>query len=503
MVSMFASKKRLWRVFYTILLAGFLVYLLCWRWQVSTTRFFDVDEFSYMHWTAQVARGEHMYTDFFSYFTPGFMWAFAPIFWIYGVSVQVFTAARAVSFVIFLGILGSLGYLFGITRGWKWAILPVILLAFLPMPYDKFLEIRPDNLAILLAILGVIGETLAIRGKKKIFWLLTGLTYSASLFVLAKTAPIVAVGVAIAVISARKNLKKLLIFFLGLVVPWILFFFVSWASGNFDVVWYSLTRLPFEAYKTAAYYYYMGVNLFFYPNAWFYGGNGYTITLGLVVNHIIWIIGLLFGAYRLVTPIRKGREHEALVELLLAGIFFVSVAAFAKFFPFKHTQYLIPIAVFVAYYAGDGLAIVFEWIERAGGFASLVIVLIGLVYVLTTVTKDINKDKTLYANAYELKELAIMIRTIPHTARVVDLEGRMVFWQEGYPVSSLPIDDVLSSVSRRPPPLMQYLASNPADYIYDGESNRIKGLSSENLTYIRAHFAPVPGYSLRLWKRIQ
>ncbi|MCX6791665.1 MAG: hypothetical protein NT149_01345, partial [Candidatus Gottesmanbacteria bacterium] len=143
---MVASKKRWWMVFNILLLAGLLVYLLWWRGMVSTTRFFDVDEFSYMHWTAQVARGQHMYTDFFSYFTPGFMWVFAPIYWIYGVSVNVFSAARGVSFVIFLGILGSLGYVFGITRGWKWAILPVIILAFLPMPYDKFLEIRPDNL---------------------------------------------------------------------------------------------------------------------------------------------------------------------------------------------------------------------------------------------------------------------------------------------------------------------------------------------------------------------
>src|SRR3990172_2813217 len=111
-----------------IFLIGLLIYLLSWSWRVSSIRFFDVDEFSYMHWTAQVARGEHMYTDFFSYFTPGFMWVFAPIFWLYGVSVNVFSAARSVSFVVYLGVLGGLGVLWGETRGWKWALLPVVIL---------------------------------------------------------------------------------------------------------------------------------------------------------------------------------------------------------------------------------------------------------------------------------------------------------------------------------------------------------------------------------------
>ncbi len=313
-------------------------------------RFFDVDEFSYMHWTAQVARGEHMYTDFFSYFTPGFMWVFAPIFWIYGVSVQVFTAGRMLSFVIFLSILGALSYLWGITRGWKWALLPAVILAFLPMPYDKFLEIRPDNLATLLALVGVIGEIRAIREKKNWLWAVSGLAYGLSLFVLVKTLPFVLVGTIIAAFS-----KKLRVFVLPVIVPWFFFFLGAGISGNFGVVWYSLTPL-FEVYKTSVNYP-MIPSLFFYPNADFYGGNG--ITLGLLVNHAIWILGVLFGAYRIVTPFREGDKKKALVELLISGIFFVSAIAYVKFYPLKHSQYLIPIAVFVAYYAGSSIGKLF------------------------------------------------------------------------------------------------------------------------------------------------
>jgi len=426
------------------------------------------------------------------------MWALAPIFWIYGVSAQVFMAGRGVSYVIFLGILGSLGYLFGITRGWKWALLPVVILAFLPMPYDKFLEIRPDNLATLLVILGAIGEIRAIREKKNWIWLVSGLAYSASLFVLAKTLPIVAVGVGIALLVSP---KKFVFFLLGLLGPWMLFFFGAAAAGHFGVVWYSLTCLPFEAYKSAVNYY-MGSNLLFYPNDWFYGRGSSPITFGLIVNHILWILALGIGAYRLVTPVRDGKKDHTIIELLIAGVFFVSVVTYVKFFPLKHSQYLIPIAVFVAYYAADGLANFFDWLTTIGGFASFGIIFLGFASVLTAATIHINTLKLKVPMSGQKQEISELLRVVPLTARVVDLEGRMVFWPDGYPVCCLPIDGALAFVSRRPAPLAQYLTQQPAEYIYDGDSNRMATLTPENLSYIRAHFAPVPGFGERLWKKL-
>lgn len=475
-----------------IFLIGLLFYLLYWRFQVSTVRFFDVDEFSYMHWTAQVARGEHMYADFVSYFTPGFMWVFAPIFWIYGVSASVFSAGRMFSFVIFLSILSALSYLWGITRGWKWTILPAIILAFLPMPYDKFLEIRPDNLATLLSLIGVIGEIRAMREKKKIWWILSGLFYSASLFVLAKTIPIVAVGAAVAL------LWRAPVFFAGLFGPWVLFFFTALVGRNLDTVWYSLTRLPFEVYQSAVQFP-MEAHLFFYPNPSFYG-PGQGITSGLLVNHAIWILAIIVGTYRLVLPIQKsGREW--ITELFIAGIFFVSIFGYIKFFPLKHSQYLIPIAVFIAYYAADGLSVFFDWLVKAGGFESLAIVLIGFGYLLVTVTREVNAPKLTQTNTAQLREVSSLIQTVPLTARVVDLEGRMVFWQDGYPIAGLPFDTFLQYVSQKPLPLATYLKTYPADYLWDDDSGRMRTLTPENLSYIHTYFSPVPGWGEKLWKR--
>ncbi|MCX6792133.1 MAG: hypothetical protein NT149_03800, partial [Candidatus Gottesmanbacteria bacterium] len=351
-----------------------------------------------------------------------------------------------------------------------------------------------------LALIGVIGEIRATREKKNWMWLVSGLAYSASLFVLAKTLPIVVVGAGIAILADR---KKSLMFFLGLAGPWALFFLGAAVYGNFGVVWYSLTKLPFEVYKNAVNYY-MGADLFFYPNSSFYGlpAQAGGITPGLIVNHAIWILALVAGAYRLVTPLRTGKKNETFVELLVAGVFFVSAAAYVKFYPMKHSQYLIPIAVFVAYFAGDALGAFFDWLTRAGGHTSLALVLAGFCYLLVMVTNDVNAPKLSATNRSQMAELTSFIRTIPLSARVVDLEGRMVFWRDGYPISSLPFDTFLPFVSRAPLPLAQYLTQHPAEYIYEGDSNRFITFTAENLAYIRAHFAPVAGYGNRLWKKL-
>lgn len=467
---------------YKIILVGLLLFLLYWRWQVSAARFFDADEFSYLHWTAQVAQGQRMYVDFFSYFTPGFMWAFAPLFFLFGAGVQVFAAARVLSFVIFLGILGSVGYLFGITRGWKWALLPVIILAFLPMPYDKFLEIRPDNLATLLGILGMIG----IINKR---WFVSGLLYSFSLMTLAKTLPFAAVGSGVALLAAEPT------FFAGLCAPWLLFFGGAALGGHIHEVWYSVTKLPFEVYKSAANAA-MEADLFFFPNTSFYGTGPGVVTPGLLANNALWVLGAVFGAYRTVTPFSK----KFLTELLVGLTFFVSVFGYVKFFPLKHSQYLIPIAVFIAYYSADALSQFFDWLEQKGGKESLLIILGGLAWMLITITQLVNAPKLVWTKDAQMKEVQTLLATVPASAVVVDFEGRMLWWPSGYPVCCLPIDSTLSFVSERPIPLADYLTLHPSSYIFFGDTGRWDTLTPQNQAYIRSTYVPVVGWGERLWK---
>ena len=383
----------------------------------------------------------------------------------------------------------------------------------------------------LLALIGVIGEILGMKERKKLWWTVAGLGYSTSLFTLAKTLPIVAVGGLIAFIyslgdknfldpllaivrpsrgadsaklgerSSKILSSSLFVFIVALFGPWIVYFFGAAVTGNLSVVWYSVTRLPFEVYKSVQNYP-MEANLFFYPNIAFYGvGPG--VTTGLLVNHALWVLAIIVGVYRLVTPFREGDRVKGLVEILLGAIFFASIFGYVKYFPLKHTQYLIPIAVMVAYYAADGLAAFFNLLMRVGGNESLAVVLVGFGYLVVTVTMQVNSPKLLATNEVQLAELTRLILEVPPKARVVDLEGRMVFWPDGYPVSSIPIDSSLTFVSRGPAPLAQYLTEHPADYIWDGDSGRLSTLSPTNIAYIQSHFSPVAGWSGRLLKRTQ
>lgn len=452
-----------------------LVYLLWWRWQVGITRFFDVDEFTHLHWAANMWRGETPYVDFFTFFTPGFYWFLQPLFWWFS-GQSLFIAARVVAFAIFLGILGVLGYLFGKTRGWKWALLPPIILAFLPMPYDKFLEVRPDNLSTLIGLIGLICQ---IRGR--MFW--SGFFYALSLIVLAKMIPFVVVAGFVALL-ARKSIP----FIAGLAVPSSLFFFWLVSLGDFSTVWYSLTTMPLEANMIGKFSI-MEPHLFFFPNASFYGGWG--ITLGLIFNHAIWLIGLGMGVFRLVTPFVTGNgdKKRVLTEILIAGTFLFFVLGYVQFFPLKHSQYLIPIAVFIAYYAADAL-------RRVPG-----IVLIVGVYFFIIVSSQVHSPKLSLTNAKQLTQVESLRSQIPQGTKVLDLEGRMIFWPDAYTICCLPFGSFTQFLSRKPKELPGVLEAGDVQYIFQGETGRLSLLSSSDLTYINDHYEPVEGWDQALWKR--
>lgn len=481
-----------------VILGILLVYIMYWRWQVSQTRFFDVDEFSYLHWAANLAHGQRPYTDFFMFFTPGFLWFFAPLFVLFSHSASVFIAARVVSFGIFSGILVLLWFLFAKTRNRTWALLPVVLLAFLPMPFDKFLETRPDNLSTLLAIAGLVLEVYALSHKNNKFWFWSGFCYMASLVVFAKTLPFVAVGVLIALINTRKRITgELVVFIKGLCVPLGVFLLWVLTLGDIPKAWYSLTKLPFEA-NTFGKFTIMEPHLFFFPNGSFYGGSA-TVTIGLILNHAIWFIGIVTGVVRLFTPFigGKGERKNVLIEVLISGVFLLSVIGYVQFFPLKHSQYLIPIAIFIAYYCADFLAVVFE---RMDSFVLIAFILIGS-WVFASATISVNQVKLSWSNVAQLTQARLLISSIPTSAQVLDLEGRMVFWKDAYYICCVPFGSFTQYLTQPPIPVEQVLEAKNIPYIFQGDSNRLSILSSDAQRYIRSHYTPVKGWGETFWER--
>ncbi len=478
----------------TIALIILLGYLLWWRWQVAQTRFFDVDEFSYLHWTANIVKGERPYIDFFLIFTPGFLWVFAPLVKAYWMSASVFLAARGLAYLIFLALLAAVSFLFARTRNKRWVLLPAIILAFLPMPYDKFLEVRPDNFATLLGFVALTFESLAFVQKKRVYWFLAGMVYTVSVIVFIKMIPFPFIGVLVALGAWMKreiDARDVRTFILGMVIPGILL--LGWMAtlGDLGYILYSVLKLPFETNRVGQVDI-MEPHLFFFPNASFYGGWG--MTLGLITNHFWWVMGLLAGVYRLFTPYitAAGDTRKTYVEYLVGGIFIVSVYGYIQFFPLKHSQYLIPIAVFIAYYSADWLSALFEWVERRSPWLFLCILLAGS-FVLAQATITVNRMKLVASNSPQLAHMEQLLKTVPANARVFDLEGKMLFWEDAYYICCVSVGSFVHYISRPPAPLISALSAE-TEYIFQGESNRLSALSPSERLHIATYYEPVPGW---------
>jgi hypothetical protein len=498
-----------------------LLYYLRWHWQLGLIRYFDVDEYAHLHWAAQILMGKKPYIDFLTFFPPGFAWFLTPAILAGWGTAQPFITARVMMFLVFMGICATSGLIFWQLRKSVWgAVAAAMFLAFLPMPFDKYLEIRPDNLATLLILIAVYfqiiwmdGDPVALLGRHSAratpislrinnltMWnqIISGLAYALSYLVLPKMLPNIAPGMGIAAIYLFQNrnirskvdqiaaLNQSKPFLIGFGVP--LFLFGLWALtlGNPGTVIYSLTSLTLESNKISQYFI-MVPFLFFYPNATFYGQDGWS--RGLLINHFIWEVGLMFAVYRLMTPFLTGDRKRVLAEILVAANGLVQVVFYVVIVPLKHTQYLIPIGVFVAWYFADLLVSVFR---SSGKFRYGKIITAGLFIIaavfLSRVFLEVNSVKQYWTNTQPLNEITALYKRIPASEPIFDMDGRMLFNPDPYYACCIPFGQFAGFLSHPLPDLPQALAKGNVKYINQGELQRVNTLPSAWQQYIYSHY---------------
>lgn len=397
-------------------------------------------------------------------------------------------------FFIFVATSMILSIVFYLMRRSPVAIIAALIFAFLPLPLDKLIEIRPDNVATFLNFMGIFLTIVSMRKLKTSILVFAGVCYSASILMVPKNVPAIVFAVSVFYvfvftlktnISKRKNLAVW--FSIGLGLPLVVFGVWILSLGNLSTVWYSLTKLPLEANKISKVFF-MGPDLFFYPNSVYYGVGG--ITFDLVINHILWIVGIGMGIYRLFLPaLGPGGTKKSWEEVLMAGSFFINVAVYVLFIPLKHAQYLIPISAFVSWYVADAVYIFWQKISRHSaavwyGTASLLLVF-ALFY---TSFITVNSRKITWTNAESLKELSIMWATIPKDEYVLDLEGRTLYYPDPYYVCCLPFGQFAPFLSRTLPSLSEVLKKTNTRYIYQGQLGRISTLLPADQVYIDRNY---------------
>jgi hypothetical protein len=481
-----------------------LLVFLWWHWDLGIHRYFDVDEYAHLHWASRFVAGKRPYIDFLYFFPPGFLWFLAPIFW-WASGTAPLIAGRVLAFFIFLSLTFVTIATFWSVRRSYLAVIAGVFLAFLPLPFDRYLDIRPDNLATLLVFLGLFFQLRFLRNRARRDGLLAGLWYGASLVTLTKTLPQILFALLVSLVaqhtyirkngvnglknSAMMSIRKNMPLIIGFSIPVALFLLWVLYLGDIGTTVYSLTKLPFEANRISQFFI-MQPDLFFYPNEILYGSGGYN--QGLLGNHIIWGIGLLFGIYRFFTPFLTRGKNFLWEEVLLAGTFVVHIIIFVLFIPLKHTQYLIPIGVLVSFFAADAVCSIWYSMRKSkvGRIAFTAgWVIAGLILYRTfiaTVT-----PKRIWTNDMTLSKAQKIWDMIPTSEYVLDLDGLMFYYPDPYYACCVPFGQFAQFLTRPLPSLAATLEESQTKYIYQGGLKRISTLEPADQAYIAAHYRPV------------
>lgn len=510
--SMYRLQRIIQYLFFGIVL-GISVYLFVEKYRMGMFRYFDMDEMAYLNWTAHMVQGALPYKDFSFIVTPGFLFLLAPLFWWGGSLLFPLYGGRIVAFLVFVLLCLVMSILFFIMRKRWTAIFVVFLLVFLPMPADKFIEIRPDTTAILFAMLGTVFQVLWMQHtsakRTRTFLFLSGVSFVISLAVMQKTFLHVAVSAVMvlvwAFIQVRKSDRFSFRLFVQTVSPFVLggcvigLPLLLWGISliNIDTLWYSLIKLPMElrnmgkVYAIPPLYYFHYIDLY-------YGISGRN--WGFLLNHGLWIFGLTIGAIRFIWSLVHIHKKEMLTEFLISTLFVIQILAFLFVMPFKHAQYLIPMAVFVVFYVVDGIDLFWTYAKQSIHTLMIFVLCISLFLLLCIRgyhdSNDVKYTWTNAANQGDITMLQTLLRTIPRSEYVYDMIGLSLYYPQPYFASCVPVGQISQYLTRPFPPLIPALIRTDTKYIYQGNVKRTSTLLWEDQQYILSHFTGVLDGSL-------
>jgi hypothetical protein len=473
----------------TLLVLG---YFWLTHYKLGLVRFFDADEFMYSHWAYSMLQGNIPYKDFFIITTPLYMVFLAPLFWFYhGVSAIV--AFRGVACVVAVSMGISLAWLFYELRKSWIALLAPLLLALLPMPQDKFMETRPDNLATVCVLLGFACLIRWYKTKKSTCGFAAGTLLALSLFILQKMLPLVTLAILLSLLaSLSKHMHAIMYrmypFLVGVSIPILIFGLWALSTGVPDVIWYEITKAPIEHTGIKSY---TGVpwDFYFHPNSTYYGfGPGY------ITNCIMWIVAIVWAIFRLV-------NRPKLPDVLLGVSFLSGIFLFIFYVPLKFTQYLIPSGVCVALYTTDIIYVLWQKLQKHTVglllFCSLYCIgLVGAYHVFQSVTMP----KFTWTNSGTLSKIDTLLKTIPKDSYVLDLEGRTTYFRDPYYVCCLPFGQFGPMLTRPLPSLADSLQKTKTKYIYQAEVDRISFQIPDDQAFIRANYKPTMNNELWIAK---
>lgn len=515
------------RMRYKILIAlTFLLLLVIvyFRLRVGLVRYFDTDEFPYLNWSYHTAIGYRPYVDFFFLISPLYLLFHIPTMMLFhGAGAAI--AARVSAWILTIILCGLVGFLY---YHWKkdllGALLAGLILAVLPMPSDKFFEIRPDPLALVFFLLGFLFLFTSFRSRKKTVCFFAGLFFAISLLTLQKILPFILLCTLAVILKNIREIGKksfsesfILLFLTGLFIPLGLFTLWAFSTDSPDTVFYSLIKLPIEH---AEWYRYsrLPVTFYFWPNNTYYGNDGYT--LGNVFNSFLWIFGSIVALLRLIQSIiakintRKASQAQFTYSMgftiLLAGLLFLSYGIYYLSL-IRFPQYLIPSAIFLSFFIADGLIAVFNFIKRlpvstagrpagswlASGVYVCLLILIGESFFYVHLPKMYPQR----LNTSYFTRMEKVFAQIPAGEHVLDLDGLTLYYPYAYYFCCLPWP-ITRYPSHTLPSLRDALIKTHTNYIYEGPTNWVGHFNQDDMEYLKANYEQEPQKEYWVRKKI-
>lgn len=484
----------------TVILLGLLLFF---RYKLGVSRYFDSDEYAHLHWGYSFLIGERPYKDFFYLFPPFFLFPMATIIAIFGRTVSAIINARIFIFGVFLLASGALFFLIKKLRNTSVALFTLSVFVFLPIPYDKMIEVRPDLPATALALAALSFFIKAKEAKKGVHFFLSGLAFGLSLGFVPKTlfflAPVVIICAYDFYIGGKSKklkgfYKNYLLFALGGILPAILLWvlIISWGKPQFAI--YSMTRMASDVTSTLGKKFYMRPDIFFYPNDTFYALPG--ISSPLIFNLIIYVVASFWGIWKFLSSLSHQDSNKSLREFVTAGAFMVNLYAFVRIYPLKHSQYIIMFAPFIAFYFTDFIfSVIFLLKKRIKLYTKLqfvyqtpyLLIAVLLLYI-GYLGKVMYEVKIKWTNTASVEKLNKMLTTIPADAAVFDLTGETVFFRNGYYFCCLPYGQYEEALGFSLPNIERDMATRGTGYVHAGTIERLNVIPNMQAKYIRENF---------------
>lgn len=493
----------------SLCLVGFAFFVLFQivpiRYQLSTDRYFDADEFAHLHWAADMLKGYRPYVDFLFFFPPLYHVVLMPILSHGWGTITPVLEARFVSFVILLLVAFASSIVFYVLRrDWGVAVISGLVVLLLPIPIDRLMEIRPDPLGTVFLLLAVLFQIRHTQSKKFIWEVLLWFFYACTILTIPKYIPNVFLGLCMYILGFMQNHDRKTIktairaWSLGFGIPMAIFFLWLLLLGNFGKALYSLTRLPLEANRLSEKFG-MRPDLFFNPNDIIYGCSGWCDAI--IVNHILWIVGILVALFRLFTPFLT-KNSTARNEVLIYGNLFVQLLLFMTYVPLKHPQYLIPVVPFIGIALADFWFIIREKLTRFR-LGSVVFVILFMIVGYMTVNPLIAsaQAKTGWNNNAEKASIQKIFATVPMNTYLFDLDGRSLYFRNPYPACCIPFGQFSMYLSQKLPPVSDFLEQNKTPFIYQGELLKTRTLPYEDQKYIEEHYQAYNGDETLLYRK--